>query len=58
MGDIVMLNGICVVGVSISLGWLAAISCVGDLGGAGLLCFLNRFLLISLNCLSCCMRLY
>lgn len=58
MGDIDTLNGVWGRGVSVGLGWLAALGCVGGLGGAGLLCFLNLFRLMSRSCLSCCMRWY
>ena len=37
---------------------LAAVCCVGGLGGAGLLCFLNLLRLRSRSCRSCCSRRY
>ena len=38
--------------------WLAAVDCVGGLGGAGLLCFLSLLRLSSRSCRSCCNRRY
>ena len=58
IGDIEVLKGdwgdvVCGV-----FGWLAAVGWFGELGGAGLPFVLNRFLLMSLSCLSCCVRRY
>ena len=62
MGDMCALS--CVNGVSVSgvcvvfCCWLAAVGCVGDLGGAVLPFVLNLFLFMRRNCLSCCARRY
>ena len=49
----------CMIGCEgVGFGWLTAVGCVGDLGGAGLSFFVNLFRLTSRSCLSYCMCRY